>query len=64
VIRVLFVLVTVAVGMATYGVAHRLSAAPRQETIVYCPIGTTDPECVQARRLYDAGQITTPANTR
>jgi hypothetical protein len=62
-IRALFVLVMVAVGVASYGVAHRLSASPRQEKIVYCPLGTTDPECVQARRMYDSGRITTPSNT-
>ena len=60
-IRVLFVLVMVAVGFAAHAVKRRLAPSVRHEKIVYCPIGTTDPECIQARRLYDAGKITTPS---
>ena len=60
-IRVLFLLVMVGVGAASYVVVNRLSLPPRQETIVYCPLGTTDPECAHARRLYEAGKITTPS---
>ncbi len=60
-IRLLLVLVIVAVGSSAYLVKKSLAAPVRHEKIVYCPIGTTDPECVHARRLYDTGKITTPS---
>jgi hypothetical protein len=57
VIRVLFALVLIAVGTASYAVAHRFAQPPPTERIVYCPIGNMGPECVNARRLYDTGKI-------
>jgi hypothetical protein len=33
---------------------------PKIERVVYCPIGTTDPDCVESRRRYEAGLIPGP----
>lgn len=63
-IRALFLLAMAGVGTASFVIAHRLSAEPPTERIVYCPLGTTDPECVEARRLYDAGKLTTPTQDK
>jgi hypothetical protein len=60
-IRLLVVLVIAAVGFTAYAVRNSLVAPVRHEKIVYCPVGTSDPECVHARRLYDTGKITTPS---
>jgi hypothetical protein len=63
-IHALFALVLIAVGAGAYIVTHPHARLPQLEKIVYCPLGTTDPECVAARRQYDAGTISTPSGTR
>jgi hypothetical protein len=61
VIRSLFILVMVGVGFGAYTVKKALFGSTHREKIVYCPLGTTDPECAHARRLYETGKIAAPS---
>lgn len=61
--HVLLAAILFVVGFAG-GVLTKKLAQPPAVKVVYCPIGEMGPECVEARRAFDAGRITTPNAAR
>jgi hypothetical protein len=71
-IRVPVVILAVAagflLGLGARTAKDALASPPSSERTVYCPLGTTDPECVAARLRYERGELaagqSSPRTTR
>jgi hypothetical protein len=51
-------------GLGVRAAKDAFAPPPPNERTVYCPIGTADRECVEARLRYERGELTTSLSPR